>query len=281
MKKILSLAFGLAAVLGLSACGKQLTTTKTSYRATGMVAVIKGDAGGHQRVHYSAPAGSGSVKVNAGHFVVTVPMQAKQQTVTLKADGQTKRVTVKKAKSLGSYRQFAATFNQAVVASALPAATQKQLQAASKADPAAVASMTAAQKAAYAKQQQALQQAMVKAQAATKDQQLPTSASGLKQVLATDGGKVRVNVQDGQLISVTDVVSVKALKDKAKKTAFGTQFGLLTVAAGADAKKVGKAFAKTVKNADSGSTTTDTISNNGVKFDLGLSADNLYIYITK
>ncbi|WP_461213115.1 hypothetical protein [Lacticaseibacillus sp. GG6-2] len=284
MKKIFSVALGLLAVISLSACGKQLSTSKTTYKATGMVAVIKGDANGHQRVHYDAPTATGSAKVNSGKFVITVPMSTKAQTVKLSADSQKRQVTVKKAEPISSYQQFAKTFNQAVVATALPASVQKQLQqAATKKAPtaAAVASMPPAQQAAYAKQQQALQAEMVKAQSATKDRQLPTTISGLKQALATDGGKVRVNVQNGQLISATDVVSVKALKTKSGKAAFGTQFGLLVNATGADAKKVGNAFSKQVKDAKSGSTTTKTIRDHGVKFNLGLSADHLYIYMTK
>lgn len=107
--------------------------------------------------------------------------------------------------------------------------------------------MTPAQKVAYAKQQQALQAAMVKAQQATKDSQLPTSTDGLKQVLSTNGGKLRLNVQNGQLIAITDVVSVKAMKNKKAKTAFGTQFGLLANATGADAKKLAKLSPKPSK----------------------------------
>ena len=269
MKKIFTGVLGLLTLISLSACGKQLTTTKPAYKATGMVAVIKGSAQGHRRVHYQAPTKSGSAKVNAGKFVITVPMSPKAQTVKLTADGQKKQVTVKKAQPISTYKQFATTFNQAIVATALPPAVQKQLQTATNPP----ATMSAAQQAAYAKQQQTLQAALVKAQT--------TTITGLKQALVTDGGTVRVNVQAGQLISVTDVVSVKALKSKRKKAVFGTQFGLLVNATGADAKKVGKAFTKQVKDADSGSTTTKTIQDHGVKFDLGLSADHLYIYLTK
>ncbi|WP_243680975.1 hypothetical protein [Lacticaseibacillus manihotivorans] len=56
---------------------------------------------------------------------------------------------------------------------------------------------------------------------------------------------------------------------------------MLANATGADAKKVGKAFTKAIKDAGSGSTTIDTITSNGVKFNIGLSTTDLYIYITK
>lgn len=280
MKKIAFLAIAMSALLGLSACGKQLTTSKTTYKTTGMVAVIKGEASG-KTVKYQAPTGNGTSKVNSGSYVVTVPMSNQKQTVKLSSDGQKKTVTVKAAKSIGDYKTISAKYNQAIVAMALPKSVQTQLAAAQKAGTSAVASMTPAQKVAYAKQQQALQAAMVKAQQATKDSQLPTSTDGLKQVLSTNGGKLRLNVQNGQLIAITDVVSVKAMKNKKAKTAFGTQFGLLANATGADAKKVGKAFTKAIKDAGSGSTTIDTITSNGVKFNIGLSTTDLYIYITK
>lgn len=280
MKKTALLAIAMSALLALSACGKQLTTTKTTYKATGMVAVIKGEASSKQ-VKYTAPTGNGTTKVNSGSYVITVPMSTKKQTVKLSADGQHQTVTVKAAKALGDYKSYAAKYNQTVVGMALPKSVQTQLAAAKKSATPNVATMTAAQKAAYAQQQQALQAAMVKAQTATKSSQLPTTTTGLKQVLATNGGKVRVNVQNGQLIAITDIVSVKALKNKKAKTDFGTQFGLLAAATGADTKKVGKAFTKAIKDAGSGSTTIDTITSNGVKFNIGLSTTDLYIYITK
>lgn len=280
MKKIAFLAIAMSALLGLSACGKQLTTNKTTYKATGMVAVIKGEAGS-KTVKYQAPTTSGTSKVNSGSYVVTVPMSDQKQTVKLSANGQSKSVSVKAAKPLGPYKTIAAKYNQAIVGMALPKNIQAQLAAAQKADPSAVATMTPAQKAAYAKQQQALQAAMVKAQQATKSSQLPTSVDGLKQVLSTNGGKLRLNVQNGQLIAITDVVSVKAMKNKKAKTAFGTQFGLIANATGADAKKVGKAFSKAIKKAGKGSTTIDTITSNGVKFNIGFSTSDLFIYITK
>ncbi|MFD1486273.1 hypothetical protein ACFQ5J_13660 [Lacticaseibacillus baoqingensis] len=281
MKKIVLLALSLAAVVSLSACGQQLTTTKKTYHPDEMVAVIKGTAKGHSQVRYQAATAKGTAKVNSGSFVLSIPPKTTAQTVTIKAGSQQTKVTVASAKAIGTYQTVAKSFNQAVIATALPPAIQKQMQTATTPDPSAIAKMTPAQKAAMAQQQQAMQQALVKAQQATKAQQLPLTASGLKQVLNTDGGQVRANVQDGQLISITDVVSTKAMKDKKSSAAFATQFGLLAHAVGADAKTVGKALTKTIKNAASGETNTDTITSHGVKFNLGLSADHLYLYITK
>lgn len=280
IKQLGALGLVLASALVLAGCGKTLTTTKTSYRQSGMVAVIKGEAKGADTVHYTATTTSGKAKVNSGAYVITVPVSTEAQTVHLTAGDLDKQVTVKAAKALGTYKQIATTYNQAVTASALPKAMQKQLQEAgkTKVDP---STLTPAQKLAMAQQQQAIQQAMAKASAQTKDQQLPTSFSGLKQALKTSGGTVRLNVQDGQLMGITDMVPIKALKNKQAQTAFATQFGLLATAVGADAQKVGKAFQKATSDKDSSSTTIDTITSKGVKFDVGFSASTLFIYITK
>ncbi|MFD1428865.1 hypothetical protein [Lacticaseibacillus mingshuiensis] len=278
----------LAATAGLlfllAGCGQKLDTSKTTYQQDGMVAVIKGSASGHKTVSYQADTTSGTAKINSGSYVISIPTSTKAQQVKLTAGDTTKTVTVKAAKSLGTYSKVAATFNQAIIATALPKSVQAQLKSAATAKQptkAELAAMTEAQRAALVKTQTELKAAMDKATAATKDQQLPTSVDGLKQVLKTTGGTVRVNVQDGQLMSAVDIVPIKALKDKKLQEAFGVQFGVLANAVGADATKVGKKFQDATKNANSSSTTIDTIVSNGVKFDVGYSTTELYIYLTK
>ncbi|WP_179395352.1 hypothetical protein [Lacticaseibacillus absianus] len=280
IKRVGALGLVLTSALVLAGCGKTLTTTKTTYQQSGMVAVIKGEAKGASRVHYRAATGDGSVKVNSGAYVITVPVTTKAQSVRLMAGDLDHRVTVKAAQSLGAYKTVAAKYNQAIIATALPKDVQKQLKQAGKTKVDA-SQLTPAQQAAMVKQQQALQAAMAKASAATKAKQLPATFSGLKQALKTSGGTVRLNVQGGQLMGITDMVPVKALKDKQAQAAFGTQFGLLANAVGADAQKVAKAFQKATSDKDSSSTTIDTITSHGVKFDVGFSATTLFIYITK
>lgn len=273
-------ALGIGLLLSLAACGSKVATNNATYRQDGMVAVVKGTASGHSRVHYQAKTASGSVKVNDSHYVISLPTTTTDQTVKITAGSDSTTTKVKAAKALGDYKTIAGKYNQAVIATALPKSVQKQLQKAqqTKVDP---SKMTPQQQQAMAQQQKTLQAEMAKAKQATKASQLPGSASGLKQVLKTDGATIRMNVQSGKLIGATDVVSVKALKDKKQQQAFAMQFGLLANAVGADAKKVGSDFQKATKNKKSSSTTINTIVSHGIKFDVGISTTNLFIYITK
>lgn len=141
--------------------------------------------------------------------------------------------------------------------------------------------MPVAQQQQLAAEQKAMQAAMKTASDKTKDQQLPISVSGLKEALDAKGGKLRVNVQDGQLISATQIAPIKAMKDKDQQAEFGQMFGLLANAVGADAKKVGKEFEKALKDQDGSNTTIKTIKSNGVNFNVGASADDIFIYVTK
>ncbi|MFD1392093.1 hypothetical protein ACFQ3L_00620 [Lacticaseibacillus jixianensis] len=283
MKKTGLLFVGLAAVLTLAGCGTKLSTSKTTYSNSGMVAIVKGDATG-KAVSYTAATKAGKTTVNDGKFTFTVPMSTKQQDVTIKDGNKTVSVTVKAAKSLGEYKKIAAKYNQAIVATALPASVQKQLRAAAtqkQPTKQEIAALPAAEQQKLVAQQQALQAAMKTASAKTKDQQLPGSVAGLKEALAAEGGKLRVNVQDGQLISATQIAPIKTIKDKRKQAEFGQMFGLLANAVGADAKKVGKDFQQALKDQDGRNTTIKTIKSNGVRFNVGASADDLFIYVTK
>lgn len=283
MKKTGLLFVGLAAVLTLAGCATTLSTSKTTYSNSGMVAIVKGDASG-KSVSYKADTKSGKTSVNDGKFTFTVPMSTKKQDVTIKDGSKTVNVTVKAAKSLGEYKTVATKYNQAIVATALPANVQKQLQAAAtqkQPTKQEIAAMPVAQQQQLAAEQKAMQAAMKTASDKTKDQQLPISVSGLKEALDAKGGKLRVNVQDGQLISATQIAPIKAMKDKDQQAEFGQMFGLLANAVGADAKKVGKEFEKALKDQDGSNTTIKTIKSNGVNFNVGASADDIFIYVTK
>ncbi|WP_262314557.1 hypothetical protein [Lacticaseibacillus parakribbianus] len=279
--KLAVLGAAAMATLVLAGCGKTLTTTKTSYKQSGMVAVIKGEAKGAKTVRYTGAVKPGTVKVNSDAFVITVPMTASEQTVTLKAGDLTHKVTVHAAKVLGDYQKIQKAYNQAVIATALPKDIQKQLKAATDAKKTDVTKLTPTQQAAVETQRQNVAAAMARAKVATKDEQLPASVEGLKQVLKGNGGTVRMNVQDGQVLGITDIVPLKALKDKAAQTAFGTQFALLASATGAEAKTVLSKFNQATKDADGSATTIATITSNGVKFNVGFSTSDLYVYITK
>ncbi|WP_156314277.1 hypothetical protein [Lacticaseibacillus camelliae] len=115
-------------MLTLAGCGTKLSTSKTTYSNSGMVAIIKGDASG-KSVSYKADTESGKTSVNDGKFTFTVPMSTSKQNVTIKDGDASTKVTVKAAQSLGAYKTVATKYNQAIIATALPANIQKQLQA--------------------------------------------------------------------------------------------------------------------------------------------------------
>ncbi len=79
------------------------------------------------------------------------------------------------------------------------------------------------------------------------------------------------------------IVPLSVLKDSKKMQQFATGFGLLSTAVGANAKTVFSHFKKLTKDAKSknNSTTIKTIKSNNVKFDVGYSTTDLYLYVTK
>lgn len=127
----LALVVGGAAVLaGCQSNSVKLTPTKSSYATNGLVAVVKGTVSKDAKVTYQI--GSGDVQKgvnNDGTFVIQVPGQIKKTTVTIKAKKSgktvTKKVSVKKTKTLAPYAEFAMKYNMInqqmkVVANPLP-----------------------------------------------------------------------------------------------------------------------------------------------------------------
>lgn len=281
MKKLLTAAMGLGVLLTLTACGNKLTTTKTTYKQDGLVAVVKGDASGADKISYKSADASGTSKINGGTYAITIPVTDKKQTVHLKVGDQKKTTTITAAKTLGNYKAVAKKYNQAVIASALPASVQKQMQA-KQPTKAQIAQMSPAEQMALATKAKELQAEFAKATTATKSQQLAaTTDTGIHQVLKTDNAVIRANVADGKVVGFALIVPVKAMKNKAKAKEFGTTLALLGNAAGANAKTVMKKFAKAIKDQNDSQTTMKTIKSNGLKFDVGFSTTKLYIYLTK
>lgn len=284
MKKMITALSTLMLTLVLAACGQKLDADKTTYKQYGLVSVIKGDVSGAKYVHYAADSASGRSKIHGGKYAISLPISDKKQTVKLTAGDKKKTVYVEAANSLGTYKNSATKYNQAVIGSALPKSVQKQLQSGQKQPTKAqLAMMTPQQKMAMAQQAQTLKNEMAKAQAATKSQQLPSSAkAGITQVLKVNGQRVRANVtKDGQLVGYALIVPVKAMKDQKQARKFGTTMALLGNSVGADPQAVMKKFAKAIKNQSKSQTTMKTITSHGVKFDVGFSTSNLFIYITK
>ncbi len=294
----------------LAGCGKTtLSTTKTTYKPNGLVAAVKGKSN-VKKVHYQLDGGQTKTATVRNHtFVIQVPTKTTRQTVKIKAGSDTTTVHVKGAKKLVGYQKMATTYNQALIASKLSKSDQqaaKKLQtegAALKKQQATIqakvkqaqaqikAGGTAAATGAKTLQAQQTAAAQLKTKAASlqttqkqvKSQLLPTKtpSDGITNVLTTKDYKIRLNVQKGDVLGAAMIVPTKAFKNKTRQKNFGTAFALMTTTTGANAKKVMKQFQKETKDNSGSTTTIDPITSKGVRFTIGVSTSDLYIFMTK
>ncbi|MCG0835424.1 lipoprotein precursor [Lactiplantibacillus plantarum] len=305
----------------LAGCGKTtLSTTKTTYKPNGLVAAVKGKSN-VKKVHYQLDGGQTKTATVRNHtFVIQVPTKTTRQTVKIKAGSDTTTVHVKGAKKLVGYQKMATTYNQALIASKLSKSDQqaakklqtegaalkkqqatiqakvKQAQAQIKAGGTAAATgaktlqaqQTAAAQlktkaASLQTTQKQVEAAMATAKKQVKSQLLPTKtpSDGITNVLTTKDYKIRLNVQKGDVLGAAMIVPTKAFKNKTRQKNFGTAFALMTTTTGANAKKVMKQFQKETKNNSGSTTTIDPITSKGVRFTIGVSTSDLYIFMTK
>jgi len=310
-----------ALALLLAGCGKTtLSTTKTTYKPNGLVAAVKGKSN-VKTIHYQLDGGQTKTAAVHNHtFVIQVPTKTTRQTVKIKAGSDTTTVHVQGAKKLAGYQKMATTYNQALIASKLSKSDQKaakKLQAegaALKKQQATIqakvkqaqaqikAGGTAAVTGAKTLQAQQTAAAQLKTQAASlqttqkqvaaaratakkqgKSQLLPTKTprNGITNVLTTKDYKIRLNVQKGDVLGAAMIVPTKAFKNKTRQKNFGTAFALMTTTTGANAKTVMKQFQKETKDNNGSTTTIDPITSKGVRFTIGVSAADLYIFMTK
>lgn len=310
-----------ALTLLLAGCDKTtLSTTKTTYKPNGLVAAVKGKSN-VKKVHYQLDGGQTKTATVHNHtFVIQVPTKTTRQTVKIKAGSDTTTVHVKGAKKLVGYQKMATTYNQALIASKLSKSDQqaakklqtegaalkkqqatiqakvKQAQAQIKAGGTAAATgaktlqaqQTAAAQlktkaASLQTTQKQVEAAMATAKKQVKSQLLPTKtpSDGITNVLTTKDYKIRLNVQKGDVLGAAMIVPTKAFKNKTRQNNFGTAFALMTTTTGANAKKVMKAFQKETKDNSGSTTTIDPINSKGVRFTIGVSTSDLYIFMTK
>ncbi|MGV0168370.1 hypothetical protein ACRYI5_07160 [Furfurilactobacillus sp. WILCCON 0119] len=283
-RKSLMLFAAAVSALSLAGCGRtSLTTTKTTYHQNGMVAAVKGNTSAKKVTYQVDDQAKKTLTVRNGTFVIQVPSSTKNQQVKLTAGSDHKTVHVAAATALADYQTLRTSFNQALAGSQLSPADQKkaaQLQAAAaslKQQPSAQA-MTTVQSL-----QKDVQTAMATANQQVKGQLLPTKtpSNGVHTVVSTKDYKIRMNVQDGKVMGSTMIVPTKNFKQKSGQKKFGTSFALLVNGTGADAKKVMKDFGKETRKAKKGSTNIDPIYSKGVKFTIGLSSADIYIFMTK
>ncbi|WP_125763982.1 hypothetical protein [Companilactobacillus hulinensis] len=112
--------------------------------------------------------------------------------------------------------------------------------------------------------------------------QLPLIAkNGILKYTTSNGTKLRINVQDGQLMGIALNITYKTMKSKRGMRAFGTDLVLISQFVGADGKQVVKDLGKEVKDAQGGTTTMKQITSKGVHYNVNLATSDFYMYITK
>lgn len=285
MHKKLGIILTAGLSLLLTGCSKvSLSTTAKTYSPDEMVAVVKGHTANHNTVTYQIDNGTKQhVKVRDKTFVIQVPASDRQQKVKITAahDGQQQQqtVTVNAAKKLGNYQQIVQKYNQMVVMSKLSPQEVQTLKTAAALKKAS--SSPNPQLMQQMKQAQQVEQKVQQLQSTTKNEQLPVQLSGIHNVVDNSAYTLRLNVQNGDLMGATMMIPVKSFKDKAQAQQFGTAFALFSQALGANGKQVMHEFESKTKNQDKTQTTSKTIINNGIKYSIGFSTTELYVYITK
>lgn len=285
MHKKLGIILTAGLSLLLTGCSKvSLSTTAKTYSPDEMVAVVKGHTANQNTVTYQIDNGTKhSVKVHDKTFVIQVPASDRQQKVKIAAahggQQQQQTVTVNAAKKLGNYQQIVQKYNQMVVMSKLSPQEVQTLKAAAalKKAPSAPNPQLMQQM----KQVQQVEQKVQQLQSTTKSEQLPAQLSGIHNVVDNSAYTLRLNVQNGNLMGATMMIPVKSFKDKAQAQQFGTAFALFSQALGANGKQVMHEFESKTKNQDKTQTTSKTIINHGIKYSIGFSTTELYVYITK
>ncbi len=112
--------------------------------------------------------------------------------------------------------------------------------------------------------------------------QLPLIAKdGIFKYTTSNGTKLRMNVQNGQLMGIAMNITYKAMKSKSGMKDFGTDLVLISQYVGADGKSVVKKLGKEVKDADGGTTTMKQITSKGINYNVNLATNDFYLYITK
>jgi hypothetical protein len=116
MRHFLKSIVALGTLLVLAGCGQlKLTTTKTQYRPTQMMTVIKGQASHGAQLTYQLNGQQHTLKNNSGHFVLLVPASDRQQAVRIKAtqggQQQLKTVHVTRQPAITSYAALALKYN--------------------------------------------------------------------------------------------------------------------------------------------------------------------------
>ncbi len=291
-KKVILSAMFLSLGTLLSGCGRQITTTKQTYHADGMVAVIKGNTNAKKQLTYQVDHQKAKqVTVNDGTFVIDVPVTNHSQQVKLIAtSGQkqiTHQVTVAAVKPLGNFAKIKQQYNQIVMMAALSKAQQQTLLKAQGAQqqlqqaktgkitlqPQTIAQLT--------QTAQAAQTVIATAKQQSNALQLGNGQDGITNAIKQNAVTLRTNISNQQLINATLIVPTTSLKNKTAMKQFGTVFAALSQALGANSQQVMQSFQKQIKGQKNTQTAVKSIINHGIKYEVSFSKQALYIYISK
>lgn len=115
------------------------------------------------------------------------------------------------------------------------------------------------------------------------DQLQLISKDGISTHKKNDGTKWYYNVQNNQLMGIATKFSYKDLKSKTGQKNFATDLMIVSKLLGADGEKVLKDFGKQTKNASKNSTKTsmNQITSKGINYNINLTTNEFYLYITK
>ncbi|WP_125767869.1 hypothetical protein [Companilactobacillus furfuricola] len=224
----------------LSGCSKlSLTTTKDQYQASGLVAVIKGKATKATKLVYTLNGQKHNIKMHNHEFALSIPVSDRNQDVKIVAsDGNesaTKIVTIKKAKRLADYTQFAQMYNYFTLLAGQPT------------------------------------------------DQIPLVAqNGIFNYKKNENTILHFNVQNSALMGIAIQDSLTSFKTKDGIKSFGQTLYSISNLTEANGKKVMSNLQKQLKNAKDGNKTNlKPIKSHGVKFDINLSSEDFYVYVTK
>lgn len=108
-----------------------------------------------------------------------------------------------------------------------------------------------------------------------------TLNNGIKNIVKDPLQTIRVDVQNNNLMAVTLIYPFNKIKNKTDMRKISMSIAMMSSLVGADGKQVMNGLSKTMKESKDGQTTFKTIKSNGINFQINVSTNSLYLYITK
>ncbi|WP_225047159.1 hypothetical protein [Lacticaseibacillus kribbianus] len=268
-------------LLGLAGCAKPATLSlQQPTRANGGAQVlVAGRATKQSRVAYTAGTAKGHAEVSGGRFRITLPLSLTARTVRVTAGALHKSVRVPAATAIGPYASVAAAYNDTLWETLLSQGERAQLTALNK-QAKTIAKASVAKQKAFLKAQKAANAVVAEAKKTAAEKQLPKVLTGTAILTKTAGGRVEATGAAGQLLALSDRVSLTTLATSMGNQAFGRQLGLLTAALGAKSADVSAGLSAADQSRQA-NTAPKAITSNGVTFNFTYSAKTLTVTATR